>query len=516
MAAAPTATPYWLAAVVGFGAFMEVLDTSIANVSLSHIAGSLAASQEEATWVLTSYLVANAIILPMTGWLSNVIGRRRYYIASIILFTLASVLCGLAPSLPVLIVARVLQGLAGGALQPVSQAILSDAFPQSKRGTAMAIYAMAVICGPAIGPPLGGLITDTFSWHWIFLLNAPVGVLLAIAAFRLVHDSPAQLEAQRLRRTETFTVDYLGFALIVIGMGTLQIMLDKGQQEDWLDSGFIRGCLFVSVSALLALIVWELRHPHPIVNLRLLKNRNFATSNLLIFFMGMAMFGIIVLMPQFTQSVLGYSALDAGIVMSPGALLMFCMMPLAARVATKVEPRALISVGFVVFGAGLLVTAHFTSLGLAQHQLVLMRMAQVAGIAFLMVPINMLAYVGLPPSEGGNASALLNLMRNLGSGVGISLAVSWLSRGVQMHQAQLVDRVSLLDPAYQQTIATLGRRFDIDTAHAMIAGMVQKQAMVLAYIDDYHYFALLAFLIAPLIWFAKKPPADAPPPPLVH
>lgn len=512
--AAPTAAPYRIAAVVGFAAFMEVLDTAIANVSLSHIAGSLSASQEEATWVLTSYLVANAIILPMTGWLSNTIGRRRYYIASIILFTLSSVLCGLAPSLPMLIAARVLQGLSGGALQPVSQAILVDAFPPHKRGTGLAIYGMAVICAPAVGPPLGGFITDTYSWHWIFLINAPVGVVLTVAALRLIHDSPAQLEAQRQRHQEHFTVDYLGFALIVLAMGAAQVMLDKGQQEDWLASNFIRACLAVSLSALAMLIWWELRHPHPIVNLRLFRNRNFAAAAALSFGIGVSMFSAIVLMPQFSQTLLGFSAMDAGLVMSPGALLLIVLMPLSAQLAARADPRVLVSLGFALIGLGMLLTAHFTSLSMTQEHLMLLRISQTIGGLFLMMPITMLAYVGLPPAEGGSASALINVSRNMGSSIGISLAVAWLTRGAQLHQAHLVDRLSVLDPVYQQTLATLSGTMNDTAAQAMIAGMVQKQALVLSYIDDYHRFALIALFMAPLIWLARRAqgrPAALPP-----
>ena len=516
-AAAWNPRPKLLAAVVGFAAFMEVLDTSIANVSLAHIGGSLSASQDEATWVLTSYLVANAIILPMTGWLANSIGRRRYYILSIILFTLASVLCGLAPSLPVLIAARILQGLAGGALQPVSQAILADAFPPEKRGASMAIYGMAIVCGPAIGPPLGGFITDSYSWHWIFLVNAPIGLLLAFAAMRLVHDSPAQLEAQRRRREEPFSVDYFGFALIAIGMGAMQVMFDKGQQEDWFDSSFIRGCLTVCVASLATLVWWELRHPHPIINLRLFRNRNFVAANVLIFGVGVVMFGAIVLLPQFAQSVLGYSAMDAGLVMSPGSLLLILLMPLGARLAAKLDPRLMVCLGFVSTGIAMIVSAHYMSASASQGQMVMLRCLQSFGMAFLMVPINVLAYVGLPPTEGGNAAALINLMRNIGSSVGISLAVTWLARGMQLHQSQLVDRVSVLDPAYQQTMAAMSGSFDTVSAQAVIAGQVAQQAALLSYADDFYFFGAVALLIAPLIWMSKRPPAGAAaPPPEAH
>jgi DHA2 family multidrug resistance protein len=505
----PAKTPYMVAVICGLATFMEVLDTSIANVALPHIGGTLSASQDEATWVLTSYLVANAIILPMTGWLADAIGSTRYYIGSIVLFTVASVLCGMAPSLPMLILFRVIQGFAGGALQPVSQSIIADAFPPEKRGAAFGIFGAAIVCGPAIGPPLGGFLTDTYSWHWIFLINAPVGVILTVAALRVLRDSPAQLEAQRRRREEPFTVDYLGFGLIALAMGALQITLDKGEQEDWLDSSFIRSTVFIAVSSIVTLVWWELRHPHPVVNLRLFRNGNFTVSCIAMTGLGMSMLGAIVLMPQFMQTILGYSAMDAGVVLAPGALLLAILMPLGAWLGTKFDPRLMISIGFLLTAVTLALTGLYMSLDVSQAQLMLMRLIQMVGMCLLMVPVMALAYHGVAPTDGGNASAIMNLMRNLGSSIGVSLAVAWLARDSQVFHNQLVARISPLDPVYQETMAKLSTSMSVDTAHAMLAANVSVQGTVMSYTNGFFYFALITAAMVPLIWFTRRPPKNA-------
>lgn len=511
--AATQKAPYSLAAVVGAAAFMEVLDTSIANVSLGHIASSLSAGPEEATWVLTSYLIANAIVLPMTGWLSDTFGRKRYYIGSMVLFTLASVLCGIAQSLPMLIVARIIQGLAGGALQPVSQAILTDAFPGTRRSTALAIYGMAVITAPTIGPTIGGYITDQFSWHWIFLINAPVGVLLVGAAMRVIHDPPEQIEAQERRRSGKFRVDYLGMSLVILGMGAMQVMLDKGQQEDWLDSGMIRLCLFVTVAALSLLVWWELRHPHPIINLRLLANRNFGAANVMILGMGLALLSAVVMPPQFMQTLLGYSALDAGIVLSPGALLLTLLMPLSGRLSVKVDPRISVCAGFTLIAISMWMMASYINLDVSKSQLIWLRMTQIIGLVFLMVPINVLAYVDVPPGQSGNAAAIINMTRNIGNSIGISIVTTLLARNTQAYHAQLVDRVSPLDPAYQETMRQLTQSMGSESAaHASIANEIQRQAMTLSYTDDFRFLAAVVVVLALLPWLARRPQHAAPPP----
>jgi DHA2 family multidrug resistance protein len=511
-APAPMRAPYLIAFVCGMAAFMEVLDTSIANVSLVHIAGSLSAGREEATWVLTSYLVSNAIILPMTGWLSDTIGRKRYYLISMALFTAASVLCGLATSLPALIVFRVLQGIAGGALQPVSQSILADTFPPSQRSMAMAIYGMAVVSGPAIGPTLGGWITDNFSWHWIFLINAPVGLLLISMAGTLLHDSPAQRAVQQRRRERGLRVDYIGFALIAISMGALQIVLDKGQQEDWLDSDFIVGLLLTFAVATIVLVYRELRHEHPIVNLRLLANPNFAVANLMIIAMGITLLGTTLLMPEFMQTLLGYSALDAGLVMSPAAVLSVLMMPLMARLSAHVEPRILCTIGFIGIAASMLALTTI-SLDITNMRLVLLRVFTTVGVSFIFVPIQSLAYAGIPPEEIGSASAIINLMRNIGGGVGISVVTTYIARATQVEQTHLVDRISVLDPVYQSSVQTLSGALGSEPlAQASIAAQLAQHAGALAFIDVFYFLAGVGVLLIPIIWLSKRvtPGAHAP------
>jgi len=495
---------------------MEVLDTSIANVSLVHIAGSLSASRDEATWVLTSYLVANAIILPMTGWLADTIGRKRYYLMSMALFTIASVLCGLAPNLATLIVFRVVQGLAGGALQPVSQSILADSFPPEKRGMALAVYGMAVVAGPAIGPTLGGFITDNYSWHWIFLINAPVGVLLIILAGAMLHDSPAQRVIQAKRRTDGFSVDYVGFALIAISMGALQIMLDKGQQEDWLSSGLIRALLFTTVTSLIALIWHELRHPHPIVNLRLLGNKNFAVANLMVTALGIVLLGSTLLLPQFMQTLLGYSALDAGVVLSPAAIVTVLTMPIVGRLSGRVDARILCSFGFITISCSMIALSQI-SLDMSRASLTWLRIFQMAGIGFIFVPINGLAYAGLPPGETGSATAIINLMRNIGGGIGISLVTTYLARSTQVQQNHLIDRISVLDPVYQSSARTLSHALGSEqAAQATMSAQVMQQAGLLSFIGDFQLLAVLSISLVPLIWLTRRVRPDAAPPPGVH
>lgn len=513
-AAAPSAVraPYLIALVCGLAAFMEVLDTSIANVSLVHIAGSLSASRDEATWVLTSYLVSNAIILPMTGWLADTIGRKRYYLISMAVFTVASILCGMSTSLPMLIAFRVLQGLAGGALQPVSQAILADTFPLAQRGMAMAIYGMAVISGPAIGPTLGGYLTDNFSWHWIFLINAPVGLLLITLGGALLHDSPAQLAIQQQRKQHGLRVDYIGFALIALSMGALQIMMDKGQQEDWLHSNLIIGLLATFAVATILLIYRELKHEHPIINLRLLRNPNFAVANLMILAMGITLLGTTLLMPQFMQTLLGYSALDAGMVLSPAAVLSVLMMPLMARLSTRVEPRILCTIGFIGIALSML-SLTTLNLDITNTRLVLLRVFTTIGVSFIFVPIQMLAYAGIAAQDIGNASAIINLMRNIGGGMGISIVTTYLARSTQIEHSHLVDRISVLDPVYQSSVHTLtGAMGSEQIAQASIAGEVLRQAGNLAFIDVFYFLAGTAILLIPIIWISRRvDPHRAPP-----
>ncbi|MBS63763.1 DHA2 family efflux MFS transporter permease subunit [Salinisphaera sp.] len=500
----------WLiAAVVGLAAFMEVLDISIANVSLSHIAGSLSASQEEATWVLTSYLVANAIVLPVSGWFSQVLGRKRFFVVSIVLFSVASLLCGMAPSLGWLIVFRILQGLGGGGLQPVSQAILADSFPPRQRGMAFAIYGVAVVFAPAIGPALGGYITDHASWHWIFLLNVPVGIVLLILAGALVKDSAAYEAARRAKLADGFRIDYVGFALLALGLGCLQVMLDKGQQNDWFDSHFILANGIIAALCLGALICWEPFQKHPIMDLRLFRFSNFAFANLLMFMLGFVLLGSTLLIPQFVQSALGYTSTLAGLVISPGGFAIVLMMPVVGFLSNKIEARWLIAFGLVVVSASMFHLASF-NLDVSFDQLVVARVFQTVGLAFLFIPITSVAYIGVPADKTDQVSALINLARNIGGSVGISLVTTWLARRSQYHQNVLVENVTPYHDQYRETLASLTAHFQqmgasLEAARgqalASIYQLVGEQAQMLAFIDDFWLLGVILAALVPLVFF---------------
>jgi MFS transporter, DHA2 family, multidrug resistance protein len=492
-------SPFLVAVVVGLASFMEVLDISIANVSLRHIAGSLSAGQDESTWVLTSYLVANAIVLPMSGWFSMLLGRRRFYIISIILFTISSMLCGLAPSLEWLIFFRVLQGLGGGALQPVSQSIVADAFPAEKRGMGMAIYGMSVVAAPAIGPTLGGWITDNFSWHWIFLINVPVGILLVVLARMLIRDPVALVEARTAKLRDAFKVDYAGFALIAIGLGALQIVLDKGQQEDWFESTYIV-CLSVASAAAIGLaLVWEWRHRHPIINLRLMVDRNFSVGMIFMFMLGFVLLGSTLLLPLLTQTLLGYSPTRAGMVLSPGGIAIIFLMPVVGMLVNRVDSRALILFGLVTVASSMFYMTTL-DLGVDFQTLVWARVFTTCGIAFLFIPINAAAYTNVDPAEGGNASALINLARNIGGSVGISVLTTQLARNAQAHQNHMVDRFTPFDPAYQDAAQALTQQLgDPAAAQGFLYALLQKHAAMLSFVDDFRFLGICIVLIIPLL-----------------
>ncbi|HEV2332528.1 MAG TPA: DHA2 family efflux MFS transporter permease subunit, partial [Gammaproteobacteria bacterium] len=373
-------SPWLIAPVVALAAFMEVLDISIANVALNHIAGSMAASQDESTWVLTSYLVTNAVVLPISGWMSEYFGRKRFFMACIMGFTLSSLLCGTAPSLALLVVFRAVQGFTGGGLQPVSQAILADSFPPEKRGMAFAFYGLAVVFAPAIGPTLGGWITDNASWRWVFLINIPVGVLLLFLVSIFVHDTPDAEAARRQRHSQGITVDYLGFSLLALGLGCLQVVLDKGERDDWLSSNFILLLSLASAAGLVLFVLRELKAKEPIVDFRLLKNRNFAVANLLMFILGFVLRASTQLIPEFVQTSLGYTATDAGLVLSPGGLALVFFMPVMGKLASKVDSRWLVMFGLTVSGGALLYMTNF-DLQVDYGTIALSRLVQALGLA---------------------------------------------------------------------------------------------------------------------------------------
>jgi DHA2 family multidrug resistance protein len=510
----PAVNPWLIAVTVSMATFMEVMDTSIANVALRYIAGGLAAGQSESTWVLTSYLVSNAIILPISGWLSSVVGRKRFYMMCVALFTISSFLCGIAPSLGLLLFFRVLQGIGGGGLAPSEQAILADTFEPRQRGLAFAIYGMAVVVAPAIGPALGGWITDNVGWRWIFFINIPVGVLSLFLVHMLVTDSPAAVEEHKeVWKSGKLKVDFLGFGLVALGLGSLQVVLDKGQEDDWFGSQFITFFAVCAAVGILGCIIWELwGTDDPIVDLPLFKNVSFLTTNLAMFATFFVLLGTTQLLPQFTQESLGYDATKAGLILMPGGFLIMCLMPLVGRLVNIVQPKYLIAFGLLVMGMAMV---HLTSLDLqiSFRTLALARCFQTAGMAFLFVPINTAAYIGLPKGKSNNASALINLMRNLGGSVGVSVAATMLARRSQFHQARLVADVSLTSPGYLAAVHNItGNLLHAGVASlaasqmslAMIYQSVQNQASILSYLDVFQVLAYGAWIMIPLALLMKR------------
>jgi len=521
----PAGTSPWLVApTVGLAAFMEVLDISIANVALQHIAGSLDATADESTWVLTSYLVTNAIVLPMSGWLASTIGRKRYFLGCIVGFSITSLLCGLAPSLWLLILARALQGITGGGLQPTAQAILADAFPPQKRGQAFAAYGIAVVFAPAIGPTLGGWITDNFDWRWVFLLNVPVGMFLTVLAMRVLTETPEQIAQRKARLKAGIRLDYVGFALLVIGMCALQIVLDKGQEDDWFASSFITSLTIAATISLSAFVVWELRRDDPIVDLRLLASRNYGVGNLLMFMLGFILLGSTVLLPLFVQTMLGYTATDAGLVISPGGFAIMLLMPVVGNLVARVDPRWLIAFGLGLTSFALFRMTRF-DLDVDYSTVAWARVYQSLGLAFLFIPINTVAYIGMPPEKSNNASAIINMMRNIGGSFGIAIATTLLARRQQYHQSVLIEHVTPYNHQYDQTIQAMQQAFAASTAsagdalqkaQALLYMTVQKQAAMLSYIDSFWFMAVLFIVLVPLVFLMKRPQPGAGAAPPAH
>lgn len=506
----PRFNPYLIAITVTLATFMEVLDSSIANVALPHIAGSLGATYEESTWVLTSYLVSAAIVLPVSGWLSTIFGRKRFYMLCVTLFTVCSLLCGLAPSLPFLIVARILQGAGGGGLQPSEQAILADTFSEKQRGMAFALYGMAVVVAPAIGPTLGGWITDNFNWHWIFFINIPIGLLSLVLTSRLVEDPPWLKE----RKHAGIKTDYVGLGLIVLAIGTLQFVLDKGQESNWFASPFILTMFSIGVPALVAFFLWEWYHKDPIVDVRLLRNRNFGVAVFFSFILGTVLFGSTVLIPQFMQTSLGYTAERAGMAMSASGIVLMFMMPVGGfLISTKIDPRVLISIGFV----GTAFTLYrFTNITLQMDfpRIVALRAAQVLFLPLIFIPITTLNYVGVPREKTNQVSGLSNFARNLGGSVGTSLLTTFLARQNQIHQVNFAAHTSHGNANFEQWLNGLvqvfvARGYDLATATqkglALAYASVQAQASTLSFQNAFWIMSVIVACLAPLPFIMRRP-----------
>jgi len=523
---------------VTLATFMEVLDSSIANVSLPHIAGGLGATQDEATWVLTAYLVANAVILPAGAYMTTFIGRKKFYMICVALFGISSAMCGLAPTLPILVFCRVLQGVGGGGLAPSEQAILADTFPPEKRGQAFAMYGLAVVCAPAIGPTLGGYITDNFDWRWIFYMNVPICLISLFLTSRIVEDPPYVKKQVAKTQREGIKLDFLGFGLLALTFGSLEFVLDKGQEDDWFGSHVIAFFVTACIVAFVAMIWWELKElregKRPILNLTLFKRPQFAISFTLMFVLGFALYGTTILIPQFVQTLLGYTAELAGLVLSPAGLMMMCMMPVVGFLSGKVDPRKLIGFGFLNLTLSLLWMANL-NLQLSYGQLVFMRIFQASGLAFLFIPINTIAYIGVKQTENNDVSGLTNLARNIGGSSGTAFMATMLTRRTAAHESSAVRNLTPANPGYRAWMHSLEGAFKggngtappvagaiaghgggggasfgaTHAAQAYIYNMLHRQAATLAYVDIIRYLTIFCAAMIPLLFFLPKPPKNA-------
>jgi MFS transporter, DHA2 family, multidrug resistance protein len=500
----------WLIALtVTLATFMEVLDTSVANVALPHVAGGLAAGQDESSWVLTSYLVSNAIVLPLSGWLSSIFGRKRFYMSCVVLFTASSFLCGIAPSLPLLIFFRILQGAGGGGLQPSEQAILADTFPPAKRGMAFAIYGMAVVVAPALGPTIGGWITDNYSWRWIFFMNIPVGILSVALTSLLVSDPPWI----RAKKSSGIKVDYIGFGLLAIGLGALQIVLDKGEREDWFETHYIVILTVIAVICLIAVYFWERYHEHPIIEVRLLSDRTFLMACVMLFIVGFVLYATTLLLPQLAQTLMGYTAEMAGLMIMPGGIALMMMMPVAGFLLSKYDARLMIAFGLLSLGLAMLFMAHHFSLDADFRTMMWARVYQTSGLAFLFIPINTAAYSYLPREKNNAASGLINLSRNIGASVGISFVTTMLTRRAQFHQTALTAHATVYSSQFNNAVQGMSQSFAASgpiaahqQAYGQLYGFILRQSSMIAYLDNFWLLGLSALVMIPFVFLMKRPP----------
>ncbi len=479
--------------------FIEIMDTSVVNVSLPHIQGSLNAGVDEVTWVLTSYLVSNAIIIPISGWLSSVFGRKRYLIFSIVLFSISSVLCGSAPTLAMLVVARILQGIGGGGLQPISQAILLESFPTREHGMAMAVFGMGIVLAPIAGPVVGGWITDNWTWRWVFYINVPAGILAVMMALAFIHD-PSYVRKKGIR------IDYLGLGLLTVGLGCLQMLLDKGERADWFSSDFILTLTIISATALIALIFVELRSKEPVINLRVFRDRTFAVGNLIMFMGFLTFFAAIVMLPLYLQKLMGYTAVWAGLVLGPGGLATLLVMPLAGNLMKRgVKPQRLLALGILISAYSLWLMSRF-NLEADFDAVVWPRVVQAVGMALFFVPLAAATYVNVRKEDMGNATGIFNLLRNLGGSIGVALATTILSQRSQFHQTSLVGHLTPFRPAFQirmQQLLHLSRQGGTLTTQnkslfALIYSQLLRQASMLGFNDTFWILGTLSMLLIPL------------------
>ncbi|MBI5101213.1 MAG: DHA2 family efflux MFS transporter permease subunit [Nitrospirae bacterium] len=496
----------WIVALtVMLPTLIEIVDTSVVNVSLDSIRGSLSAGIDESTWTITSYLVSNAIIIPMTGWLSRIIGRKKYLILSIMLFTLSSFLCGISWDLQSLVFFRVLQGIGGGALQPISQSILLETFPRKQHGMAMAIFGVGIMFGPIIGPLLGGWITDNWSWHWIFFINIPIGVVSVFMALFFISDPPYM-------KRMSMKIDYWGLALLAIGLGCLQIVLDKGQMEDWFSSGFITGLTLVSVTCLVLFLYVESVVDHPIMSLKTFRNISFSTGNIVMFFAFFNLFGSIVLLPVYLQTLMGYTSTLSGMVLGPGGIATLVAMPVAGRLVTKMSPKALLAFGIVMSSYSTWLMSNF-SLAADFDAVIWPRIVLGVGMGFLFIPLTTLTMSTIKKEDMANASAIYNLLRNLGGSFGVAFVTTMLARRAQFHQVRLSDHFTPFDANYQIAAQTASRMLEVkgmdhttalQGGPGLLYGQMVRQASMLSFNDVFHLLSLCMIFILPLVLLMRR------------
>lgn len=512
----PAINPWVIALTVTLATFMELLDTSIANVSLPYIAGGLGRSYDEVTWILTTYLVANAVVLPMSAWLSRVFGRKNYYMACVALFTVTSFFCGIAPTLGIMLVSRVLQGIGGGGLAPVEQAILVDTFPPAKRASAFALYTVAIVTAPAIGPVLGGWITDNYNWRWVFLINIPIGILSIFLTSRYVHDPASYADERKTVRTGNgkLKVDGIGIALIGLGSAALEVLLDRGQIDDWFGSSFITWMFVIGLTCLTAAVFWECHHPDPVIDLRMLKVRNFAIANIFYFVFGFGLFASTTMIPQLLQSLYGYRAIDAGLVLGPGAFVITVLAPIGAQLVQRglIKPRILLFGAVMVVGISFLHYSHF-NLGTDYPHYAWARALQGLGYAFFFVPLSVIAYSQLSPNQNNKASSLTNFFRNWGGSFGIAFITTMSERRQNFHQSRVGSNISPSSPDLQQYIHQTAAYLQshgfsptdaVSAAYARVYEQLHAQTQLLAFMDCFHIIGIVTLITAPLVLFTKS------------
>ncbi len=502
-----TINPWIVTIAVMLATFMEILDTTVVNVSVPHIAGNLGATVEEGTWVVTSYLVSNAIVLPMSGWLANRFGRRRMLMSCVAGFTLTSLLCGMATSLESLIFFRVLQGLTGGGLQPLAQAVLLETFPPKKHGTAMAAFGLGIILAPILGPTLGGYITDNYTWRWIFYLNLPVGIFSLLMMNAFVHDP------HYIGKHKTGGIDLWGIGFLALGFGMLQVVLDTGQRKDWFGSPQIRLWAFLCIFGLVALVIRELTAEHPIVDLRVLKDRTFSAGVFIMTMLGFVLYASLMLLPIFLQTLLGYPALQAGLALSPRGLGSLVTMPLVGQLTNRYDPRKLIFTGMII-GAWTMFSLSHLNLNAGYWDIFWPQVIQGVAMALLFIPLMAVSMSAIPKEKMGNATSIYNLMRNIGGSFGIATMTTFLARRSQVHQNQMISHISAFDHTTQLTMRGMSAWFQMHGANSVSAsqkalgamyGMVQQQAMMLSFVEAFWVMGLIFLAMVPLVLLLRNP-----------